>query len=96
MTDPTRKPRTLRFRISRALIVSAPLVGGLACGDPAPAVNTVGPEPEVVETTNVAGNGSEETPEERPDENTNVVESPEPEPDRPLENTNVTEDEALR
>lgn len=99
MTDPTRKPRILRFRFSRALIVSAPLMGGLACGEPAPAVNTVAPEPEVVETTNVGGRGeSDEQPEaheERPDENTNVVESP-PEPERPAENTNVTEEEALR
>ena len=85
MTEPTRKPRTLRFRFSRALIVSAPLVGGLACGEPAPAVNTVAPEPEVVETTNVGGRGEEE-PEPEPEEV----------PERPDENTNVTEDEALR
>ena len=64
MTDPTRKPRTLRFRFSRALIVSAPLVGSLACGEPAPAVNTVAPEPEVVEErTNVGGRGGEAEPE---------------------------------
>lgn len=105
MTDPLRKTRKLRFRFSRALVVSAPLlVGSAACGEPAPAVNTVAPEPE--ERTNVGGRGeSDEQPpeeqppveEERPDDNVNVVENPppgDPEPLRPPERTNVTEEEA--
>lgn len=60
--DPIRKPRKLRFKVTRALLVSAPLVGSLACGEPTIAINP-GPDetpPPVEETVNVAPTEEEE------------------------------------
>lgn len=34
MSDPIRKPRKLRFKVTRALLVSGSLVSTLACGEP--------------------------------------------------------------
>lgn len=42
--DPLRKPRKLRFRVSSALLVSAPLIGSIACGDDRPIAVNPGPE----------------------------------------------------
>ncbi len=44
MSDPLRKPRKLRFRVSSALLVSAPLIGSIACGDDRPIAVNPGPE----------------------------------------------------
>lgn len=49
MSDPIRKPRKLRFRVSKALLVSAPLIGSIACGDDRPiAVNPAPEEPPAI------------------------------------------------
>ena len=80
MNDPLRKPRKLRFKVSRALLVSAPLVGSLACGEP-PMVNP-GPvdEPPPEERVNVPAVMYEPHTEQAP---------------RPVESTNVSEQQAM-